>query len=161
MHRLLAVALTLPAGTSFGSLAIADAALARLPYCAVNATTEVVACADTEAELASLRSASGYLGSAPAAVVTVARLYDATNRTGVYTQIDRSSGCDTNPDRDWGIATMPAGWNDRVSSFQGYASCEIKLWENGSFGAGLTYGPAGSANSLGTMDNRTSSFAGY
>jgi len=88
----------------------------------------------------------------------LARLYDAPNRSTAdgYLDVFAAGGCDSSPDGDWELGTVPSGWNDRVSSFQGFSGCEVRLWQNGGF-AGASYGPAPSAGTLGALDNATSS----
>ena len=37
-----------------------------------------------------------------------------------YFSITAATPCDTSADLDFTVGTVPSGWNDRVSSFQGY-----------------------------------------
>lgn len=74
---------------------------------------------------------------------------------GTYT-FTGSSDCDTNPDVDFQVAVMPAGWNDRISSFTSYGRCATKLWDN-TF-SGISYGYAASSAYVGgAINDRTSS----
>jgi hypothetical protein len=93
-----------------------------------------------------------------ASTTLLARLYDAPNRSVAdgYLDIFAAGPCDSSGDIDWEVGVMPPGWNDRISSFQGFSACDVRLWQNGGF-AGGSYGPASAANALGAMDNQTSS----
>ena len=97
-----------------------------------------------------------------ASPVILGRFFDDTDKSGAdgWFQITASSGCDTSSDLDWAVNVMPSGWNDRVSSFQAYANCDVRLFSNG-FLTGSVYGPSTGANSLGSMDNQTSSIGFY
>jgi hypothetical protein len=55
---------------------------------------------------------------------------------------------------------VPSGWNDRVSSFQGYNNCQIKLWTNGNM-SGTSWGPASYADTVGALNNQSSSMTFY
>ena len=59
------------------------------------------------------------------------------------------------------MGTVPSGWNDRVSSFQGYNNCSVRLWRNGGAEGQRPWGPPSSADTLGTMDNQASSMTFY
>ena len=74
---------------------------------------------------------------------------------GSYT-FTSSSDCDTNPDVDYQVAVMPAGWNDRISSFRSYGHCATRLWEN-TF-SGTSYGFTVNSSYVGdAMNDRASS----
>jgi hypothetical protein len=92
----------------------------------------------------------------------LARFYDSIDldpSDGSFT-VTASAPCDTSSDVDFTLGTVPSGWNDRVSSFQGFNNCSVRLWRNG--GASGTYwGPAFLANVLGGMDNQASSMTFY
>ena len=68
--------------------------------------------------------------------------------------------CDTNADVDFTLGTVPSGWNDRVSSFQGFNNCSIRLWKNGG-ATGASWGPATVADTVGSLDNQASSMTFY
>lgn len=74
---------------------------------------------------------------------------------GTYT-FTSSTDCDTNPDVDYQVAVMPAGWNDRISSFKSYGRCATKLWEN-TF-SGTSYGFTVNSSYVGSgINDRASS----
>lgn len=74
---------------------------------------------------------------------------------GTYT-FTSSSDCDTNPDVDYQVAVMPAGWNDRISSFKSYGRCATKLWENTFSGASYGF-TVNSSYVGGAINDRASS----
>jgi len=55
------------------------------------------------------------------------------------------------------IDSMPAGWNDRVSSFKTHLSCTTRAYEDTNQGGGF-YGYAINAPTLGALNNEVSSF---
>ncbi|MFJ2787354.1 MULTISPECIES: hypothetical protein [unclassified Streptomyces] len=46
-------------------------------------------------------------------------------------------------------------WNDRISSFQGYNTCDVNHYEHTVANGGDTTGPRRSMNDMGAMNNRT------
>jgi hypothetical protein len=46
--------------------------------------------------------------------------------------------CDDSADADYRFASMPAGWNDRISSFRSYSNCAQQLFNSTNFGGPLT-----------------------
>lgn len=74
---------------------------------------------------------------------------------GSYTMTDSNSA--TCSAYSYTINSMPSGWNDRVSSFQSWATCKTRLSENTNQG-GIQYGPIGSTTYVGSvMNDRASS----
>ncbi len=147
----LSVLLVAPASAAVGT--------APLPYCSVNVNTQVVTCAPTEAGLAAARHRAAVASLAP--TYLLARLFDDANRTGVYYEVVASGPCDTNADLDWEVANIGSAWNDRVSSFQGYSSCQVRVYENASYG-GASYGTYTSTDNVGeAMNDRTTSMRFY
>ncbi|WP_155372669.1 hypothetical protein [Catellatospora vulcania] len=58
---------------------------------------------------------------------------------------------------DYQISSMPAGWNNVITSFRTYANCWVKHYESNSYGgAVIGYGPTDSYIGA-VMDNQTSS----
>ena len=88
--------------------------------------------------------------------VVLGRFYDDPYKqlTDGWFQVTATSGCDTGT--NWELGVMPSGWNDRISSFRAYASCDIRLYWDGGL-TGPVYGPSTGANTLGSFDNQTSS----
>ena len=169
VRRTTLLGLTLTCATALlGVFATPASAATTLPYCSFSIDTGVVACAATEGGLrsaltvASGASPSRALFSATATTTYVlGRLYDDANRTGAYFEITASGPCDTSSDVDWELSSLPAAWNDRTSSFLGSSSCELRVYENNSFG-GLSYGAYASTDYVGdAMNDRTSSVRFY
>lgn len=46
-------------------------------------------------------------------------------------------------------------WNDRISSFDGYNTCDVNHYEHQVVNGGDTTGPRASMSSMGAMDNKT------
>lgn len=138
------------------------ASAASLPYCNRDLETGVETCAATEAELlAKLGQAGGEMAFAATTTYVLARLYEDANRTGAYYSFTGSAPCDTSTDVDFEVANIGSTWNDRVTSFQGYQNCQIRVYENASFG-GLSYGAYTFTDNVGaSMNDLTTSFRLY
>lgn len=130
-------------------LAVPAAAAAPVEACTLDLSTGAYSCTTTTASARPAESTSTTL---------LARMYDAPNRSVAdgYLDVFAAGPCDASGDIDWEVGVMPTGWNDRISSFQGFNQCDVRLWQNGGFSGGW-FGPASSANSLGAMDNQASS----
>lgn len=105
-------------------------------YCATNVGTGATACFKNGPEVISFIS-GGYVKVAPGTTVisdqqraSIAQSPAASfvlniswsddSYTGSNHYFYASGDCDTNPDVDWQVATMPSGWNDRITSFKSY-----------------------------------------
>lgn len=93
---------------------------------------------------------------APRASYLLANVYENTTSGGAslaftspYSSLCASYSYTTN--------VMPAGWDNRVSSFQGYGGCKVKIYEAPNLGVGATYGPIPYAATVGAMNDQTSS----
>lgn len=61
-------------------------------------------------------------------------LFEHYNGDGKQILIYGSGPCSaTTYDADYSLTQMPAGWNDQVSSFVDYASCDLKIYWNTGF----------------------------
>lgn len=91
--------------------------------------------------------------------VLLGDFYAGTSYTGAvlsYVTME-TAGCNAGT---YGQPTLPSGWDNKISSFQVYASAGCtwgQLFENTSYGPGNSYVGYPSATSLGGMDNATSS----
>jgi hypothetical protein len=47
-----------------------------------------------------------------------------------------SGRCDTSADADFRFASLPSGWNDRITSFRSFSNCAQQLFRNTNFGGG-------------------------
>jgi len=91
--------------------------------------------------------------------------YEKNNKTGDTLSIYGDGACDSSSDWDYAVPKFSAfGWNDEISSFQGYSNCQIKLFENANYNsatAGATYGPVTSTNYVGDAMNDKASSARF
>ena len=133
--------------------------------CFLNIDTGEYGCYTTEAALDTAlairgaqltTSARSSVTAAASAVYTYARLYADSNYGGAALTLtgSSSSGCAGGYSSS---ANLPSAWNDRVSSFMGYLSCKVRLAEHSNQG-GTLYGPFSSATSLGSFNDKASSF---
>jgi hypothetical protein len=143
-----------------GSLSLGASSASADPapqFCTLDLSTGSYTCtgSQTQARLA------GQVADAGTQTI-LGRFFDDPDKSGAngWFQVTATSGCDSSLDLDWALNVMPSGWNDRISSFQAYANCDVRLFSNG-FLTGSVYGPSTSANSLGSMDNQTSSIGFY
>jgi hypothetical protein len=125
------------------------------PYCSLNLDTKEEVCADSEAELVAKK------GKQPRATYILAKMYDHADYGGSYLEVTASNACDTNSDIDYSIPNVGSTWNDRISSWRGYAQCQIRIYENASFG-GASYGAYTNSSYVGAaMNDRTTSIRFY
>ncbi len=95
--------------------------------------------------------------AAMATTYTLATLYTASGYGGSTLTLQASTPCDTNSDVDHSWSSLPSAFNDTVSSFAGASNCQVKLFENVSYG-GSSVGPATSMSYVGdTMNDKASS----
>jgi hypothetical protein len=79
--------------------------------------------------------------------------YDGTNFTGASLTWTQSSRCGS-----FQAASMPSGWNDRVSSVAAYSNCANSLFKNNNYVTPrYNIGRNGSVGNLGSFSNVTSS----
>jgi hypothetical protein len=62
---------------------------------------------------------------------------DAGYRGGALT-LTAPAGCDNDIDVDWQFPSLPARWNDRISSFRTYSNCLQQLFRDVSFRTAVT-----------------------
>jgi hypothetical protein len=149
----MAMALALGVLVATAPSAFGATAAGGTPYCRLDVETGALTCSATEEGLSGARLSL----VAAASVVVLGRLYDDINRSGPYLELTASGPCDTNADVDWEVANVGSTWNDRTSSFQGFNGCQVRVFENASFG-GASYGPLTSSDYVGSaMNDRTTS----
>jgi hypothetical protein len=131
-------------------------------YCAVNLDTGAVACVDDAADADSAKAevlGTRSRGQSVLASYLIGRFYDNANFNTAAGYIDffGSSPCDaTLTPRNFGWSPM-GSWANRVSSFQGYSNCLIRVWSNtGYTGSNLSY-RANEDNLGATMNDNTES----
>lgn len=100
----------------------------------------------------SARSAAG-----TAAVYVVLRFWDGTSYTSTELVITTSNSAVCTSGSGIIANSMPAGWNDRVSSFKTFLSCVTRVYRDTNLG-GDFYGYATNAPSLAGLNNQVSSY---
>jgi hypothetical protein len=142
--------------------------------CWIDAETAITRCFETDAAVAA--SILAVTGAVPAELVPdlrltqsrsslvalssaiLARLYENTSWGGdaIIVVGPSSDWCDSNSvtDNDVGSA-----WNDRISSVRVYNGCSVRLYTNTNLGG--TSAAFGTASSIGSMNNETSSYRVY
>lgn len=164
--RALAVAAILLAYTfAGGTTALADDGSAKAQTCWLNTDNNSFQCFDSYEEFA---EASGVTRVAPErarvsiepyATYILAVFYEHASYGGASYNITTSNSSRCSGFHYYG-SSMPSGWNDRISSFDAYGTCRVKLWANTGYG-GATYGPSAGASSLGSMNDEASSYQIY
>lgn len=101
-------------------------------------------------------AAADTLAVTPLATYALATIYENSYFGGsswTFTDVN-SSTCST---YYYNFNTMPSGWDNRVSSMQGWGPCKIRISEN-TYQSGASYGPVNSAQYVGdAMNDRASS----
>jgi len=165
--RMAIVALvSVAAGIACAAPASATSELASSQACWLNADTGAFSCFDSYEAFA---SASGVIVgesvSSPMPPATasssylLATFYADSWWSGATVYITTSHASLCSGYHYYG-SSMPSGWNDRVSSFTAYGTCKVKLYHDSGYG-GSTFGPYGSAGSLGSMNDEASSYQIY
>jgi hypothetical protein len=84
------------------------------------------------------------------------RFYDDQNYGGSYLETFGAGSC-TSSLPQWEEGPIPSSWYGRISSFQGYSNCKIRIWENTNY-TGATLGNYSSKAYVGdAMNDRTKS----
>lgn len=161
-HKLVLAAAALVGAVVIPLAAAAPAAAAPSGgnFCSINVDTERMVCVATAAELPSAQAQAARSGGVtPAATYIIAKLYDNGNfdaSAGVL-EVTAGAACTTSKTNIDSSLSNLGVWSDRISSFQGYANCYVKLWENAGFvGASLGY-YSGTSNVGSAMNDRASS----
>lgn len=132
-------------------------------FCSIRAETQKMVCVATEAELPKAREmAAARGGVAPTATYIIAKLYDNAGYDASNGVLEVTSGAactSSRSDVDTQLGTL-GGWDNRISSFQGFANCAVKLFESNYF-AGSAYPGTGyyvsSSNVGAAMNDQASS----
>jgi len=94
---------------------------------------------------------------APATVYSAFQFWDGASYTSATYVITTTNSAICTSGSGITGNSMPAGWNDRMSSFKTYLSCVTRVYEDVSLGGGF-YGYATNAPSLGALNNEVSSY---
>ena len=62
--------------------------------------------------------------------------YANANFSGASLSLFGAGRCDNSSDADFRFGSMPAGWNDRITSFRSFSNCAQQLFRNINFGGG-------------------------
>jgi hypothetical protein len=62
--------------------------------------------------------------------------YADANMRGASVSFFGAGSCDNSSDADFRFASMPSGWNDRITSFNSFSNCAQQLFRNTNFGGG-------------------------
>jgi hypothetical protein len=71
-----------------------------------------------------------------AASVLLGTEYANANFGGSSLSLFGAGQCDNSSDADFRFASLPTGWNDRISSFRSFSNCAQQLFRNTNFGGG-------------------------
>jgi hypothetical protein len=73
---------------------------------------------------------------AAAASVLLGVEYADAGFSGASLSLFGAGGCDNSSDVDFRFGSMPAGWNDRISSFKSFSNCAQQLFRSVNFTGG-------------------------
>ncbi len=104
------------------------------------------------------RTMSALPAATPAASTLLGTEYADANFSGASLSLFGAGRCDNSSDADFRFASLPAGWNDRISSFRSFSNCAQQLFRNTNFGGGsLTIIISSLANVGAAADDQASS----
>jgi hypothetical protein len=116
--------------------AIADATGGRITDAPASATTAALD-PKFSAEVDSVNAAAARSAAiAPAAVSLLGIEYADANFTGATLTRTGAGSCDNSADVDFRVPSMPAGWNDRITSFKSFSNCAQQLFRSINFTGG-------------------------
>jgi len=113
--------------------------------------------------IAASGQAAGKAGKAPAGVAAsylIGALYTDAGYGGslkVLATGQTSNPCSSPGSYTYGYGNLTLGWNDAVSSFEGYGHCGFRLFYDANYG-GSVYGPYFAKSTLGPFNNQASSY---
>lgn len=84
--------------------------------------------------------------------------YQLSGYSGLSTTFTATAPCVADGQRDFtvnDIRDFDPWWNDRISSFSGYNTCDVNHYENQVVNGGATTGAKAAMSSMGAMDNKT------
>jgi hypothetical protein len=90
--------------------------------------------AATDGAFAAEVSAAGQV--TPLASVLLGTEFADINFRGATLSLFGGGSCDNSSDVDFRFASLPAGWNDRISSFKSFSNCAQQLFRSTSFTGG-------------------------
>jgi hypothetical protein len=146
-------------GTAESATAAAPAPATAAPHCALVAGSTTARCfatyraavaygtggqvtdAPVSARSAALdptfaRTMSAVPTVTAAASVLLGTEYANANFSGASLSLFGAGRCDNSSDVDFRFASLPSGWNDRITSFRSFSNCAQQLFRNTNFGGG-------------------------
>jgi hypothetical protein len=87
------------------------------------------------------------------ASVVVGIEYANLNYGGATLSMTAPGRCDYSLDVDYRFPSLPAGWNDRISSFRSYSNCAQQLFRGTSFSGGALTNIVSSMSYVGSAAN--------
>jgi hypothetical protein len=145
-HQPLRCFATFPAAVAF-----ATGGRVTAPASAADAARDPGFAASVEA--AATLPAAGTATSAGSGGVLVGIEYADLNYGGATLSMFAPGGCDYSLDVDYRFTSLPAGWNDRISSFRSYSNCAQQLFNAINFGGGSLTGIISSLAYVGSAAN--------
>lgn len=92
-------------------------------------------------------------GAVTAAAVVVGIEYVDASYGGATLTLTAPGRCDDSMDADWFFPSLPAGWNDRITSFRSYNNCAQQLFRGASMTGGALTGILVSTPNVGAPAN--------
>ncbi|MGC4174482.1 hypothetical protein [Demequina sp.] len=164
--RVISIAAIAGAAALIGAApSLADGESDDNPVCWLNTDDGSFACFDSYADFAEASgvaptgAARGSASIEPYATYILAVFYEDAAYGGASYNITTSNSSLCSGFHYYG-SSMPSGWNDRVSSFDAYGTCRVKIWADAGY-SGSTYGPSTGASSMGSMNDQASSYQIY
>jgi hypothetical protein len=99
-------------------------------------TTAPVSARTAALDPAFARSMAAPPAATAKASVLLGTEYANANFGGASLSLFGSRRCDTSADADFRFASLPAGWNDRITSFRSFSNCAQQLFRYTNFGGG-------------------------
>jgi hypothetical protein len=143
------VAQAVPAGSSARPAVTCYATFAQ----SIRAATRGRVRLPANAAAGSITASQLNAGAAPDATYVLSIDWDGTSFSGASLTWTQSARCGS-----FQAASMPSGWNDRVSSVEAFSNCANSLFKNNNYGTPrYNIGRNGSVANLGSFSNVTSS----
>jgi hypothetical protein len=101
-----------------------------------DAPASATAAAHDPAFAAAVTAAGTAPSTAPAASILVGTEFADANFTGGTLSLFAPGRCDNSSDADFRFGSLPAGWNDRITSFRSFSNCAQQLFRSVNFAGG-------------------------
>jgi hypothetical protein len=101
-----------------------------------DAPASATAAAHDPAFAAAVTAAGTAPSTTPAASILVGTEFADANFTGGTLSLFAPGRCDNSSDADFRFGSLPAGWNDRITSFRSFSNCAQQLFRSVNFAGG-------------------------